>query len=128
MSLHLISFYFVSKNIKQYIKRKYCLNFCANLISSDNGEVELSWEVEDVGSLRTPSLKYRIKNELIRYICIPTQALSYKVGELTFLFLRDLYLKNNKNNIKDYHKFIMDIGPCPLDLLIKEFIKKNMDL
>lgn len=67
-----------------------------------------------------------IHNEIIRYICIPTQALSYKVGELTLLFLRDKYLSHYPNDIKGFHKLIFDIGPCPLDHLIKECIKKNI--
>ena len=67
-----------------------------------------------------------IKNEIIRYICIPTQALSYKVGELTILFLRDRYLKKFPDDIKGFHQLIFDIGPCSLDLLVKEFIKKNI--
>ena len=67
-----------------------------------------------------------IKNEIIRYICIPSQALSYKVGELTILFLRDRYLKQYPDDIKGFHKLIFDIGPCSLDLLVKECIKKNI--
>ena len=67
-----------------------------------------------------------LKNEIIRYICIPSQALSYKVGELTILFLRDRYLKKFPDDIKGFHQLIFDIGPCSLDLLVKEFIKKNI--
>jgi uncharacterized protein (DUF885 family) len=67
-----------------------------------------------------------IKNEIIRYACIPSQALSYKVGELTMLFLRDQYLKKYPDKLKDFHKLIFDIGPCSLELLIKEFIKRNI--
>ena len=67
-----------------------------------------------------------LKNEIIRYICIPSQALSYKVGELTILFLRDQYLKKFPDDIKGFHQLIFDIGPCSLDLLVKEFIKKNI--
>ena len=67
-----------------------------------------------------------VRNEIIRYICIPTQALSYKVGELTILFLRDRYLKKFPDDIKGFHQLIFDIGPCSLDLLVKEFIKKNI--
>jgi len=69
---------------------------------------------------------YLIRNEIIRYICIPSQALSYKVGELTILFLRDRYLKKFPNDMKGFHDLLFDIGPCPLDLLVKEFIKKNI--
>ena len=67
-----------------------------------------------------------IHNEIIRYICIPSQALSYKVGELTFLFLRDRYFAKHPGDFKGFHKLLFDIGPCSLDQLIKECIKKNI--
>lgn len=67
-----------------------------------------------------------IRNEILRYICNPAQALSYKIGELTILFLRDRYLKKYPGDIKGFHKLFFDIGPTSLDLLIKEFIKKNI--
>ena len=67
-----------------------------------------------------------IRNEIIRYICTPSQALSYKVGELTLLFLRDRYLKKYPGDIRGFHKLMFDIGPCSLDLLIKECIKRNL--
>ena len=66
------------------------------------------------------------RNEIIRYICIPSQALSYKVGELTFLFLKDRYLDKYPGDLKGFHKLVFDIGPCSLDMLLKEFIKKNI--
>ena len=65
-----------------------------------------------------------IENEIVRYICDPGQGLAYKVGELTFLKLRDLYLEKYPGKIIDYHKLIMEIGPCSLDNLIKEFLLK----
>ena len=67
-----------------------------------------------------------IRNEIIRYICIPSQALSYKVGEFTFLFLRDRYLQQHPGDIQGFHKLMFDIGPCSLDLLVKECIKRNL--
>ena len=67
-----------------------------------------------------------IRNEIIRYICIPSQALSYKVGELTILFLRDRYLKKFPDDLKGFHDLVFEVGPCSLDLLVKEFIKKNI--
>ena len=67
-----------------------------------------------------------ITSEIIRYICIPSQALSYKVGELTILFLRDKYLEKYPDDLKGFHELFLDIGPCSLDLLVKEFIKRNI--
>jgi uncharacterized protein (DUF885 family) len=67
-----------------------------------------------------------ITSEIIRYICIPSQALSYKIGELTILFLRDKYLKKYPNDLQGFHKLFFKIGPCSLDLLVKEFIKRNI--
>ncbi len=64
-----------------------------------------------------------IKEEILRYISNPGQAVSYKIGELLFQKYRKKYLKKN-NNIKDFHKLVLDIGPCPLDIFIEEINKK----
>ena len=61
-----------------------------------------------------------ILNELFRYIDDPGQALSYKIGELILHKLKKEYLKKNKN-IKDFHKRVLDIGPCPWSIFIDEF-------
>tara|TARA_B100001094_G_scaffold332137_1_gene402947 strand:+ start:700 stop:2277 length:1578 start_codon:yes stop_codon:yes gene_type:complete len=65
-----------------------------------------------------------IKEEIIRYVSNPAQAISYKIGELLIQKYKKIYLKKN-NNIKDFHKLVLDIGPCPLDIFIKE-MNKNM--
>ena len=63
-----------------------------------------------------------IEKEIMRYIAIPGQALSYKIGELTIKKLRNEFLKKNRNkNIKDFHKKLLDIGAIPL-FLLKEYI------
>ena len=59
----------------------------------------------------------QIKNQILRYIAIPTQALSYKIGERIILNLRDQF----KGNIKDFHKKILEHGSIPLYLLIELF-------
>jgi hypothetical protein len=35
-------------------------------------------------------------------------------------------MKKYPDKLKDFHKLIFDIGPCSLELLIKEFIKRNI--
>ena len=59
-----------------------------------------------------------IKEEIIRCISNPGQLLSYKIGQLLISKYKYKFLKKN-NNIKDFHKLILDIGPCPLDILIE---------
>ena len=95
----------------------------------DTGIHAFKWSYQKSFDYMKQHLDYSdssIRNEIIRYICIPTQALSYKVGELTFLFLRDAYLAKYPDDLKGFHKLIYDIGPCSLDLLLKECIKKNI--
>jgi len=36
------------------------------------------------------------------------------------LYLREEFMKKN-NDLKAFHKIILDIGPCPLELLIEKF-------
>lgn len=55
--------------------------------------------------------KSNIKEELERYISIPTQALTYKLGEKYILHLKYLYIEKYKlGNIKDFHLFYLEDG------------------
>jgi len=95
----------------------------------DTGIHAFNWSYDKCFNYMNKYLHYDddlIRNEIIRYICIPSQALSYKVGELTILFLRDKYLKKFPDDLKGFHRLMFEIGPCSLDLLVKEFIKKNI--
>ena len=65
-----------------------------------------------------------IKNEIYRYICDPGQAITYKIGELTMFELRDIFFKKFPNDYKEFHKLILKIGPCPLNILKEELIKR----
>jgi uncharacterized protein (DUF885 family) len=60
-----------------------------------------------------------IISEIERYMGIPGQALSYKVGQLKILGLRAKAEKElgNKFNIKDFHNQILDSGSLPLGTL-----------
>lgn len=109
-------------------KYQYELQRAVRLVV-DTGIHAFKWSYEKSFNYMKKHLDYTdivAKNEIIRYICIPTQALSYKVGELTFMFLRDRYLAKYPDDIRGFHQLIFDIGPCSLDLLVKEFIKKNI--
>lgn len=65
-----------------------------------------------------------IENEIDRYIVIPGQALSYKIGEKTLLSLRNNMCIKNKMNIKDFHRKVLENGNIPLKVLI-EHINNN---
>jgi uncharacterized protein (DUF885 family) len=58
-----------------------------------------------------------ITSELLRYVCIPGQALCYKVGEKVILELRQQYLKHGLGSIKDFHEEILKHGVLPLEIL-----------
>jgi len=59
----------------------------------------------------------QIHNQLFRYISIPTQALSYKIGERVILDLKQTF----KGRAKEFHKKILEHGSLPLDVLISLF-------
>ena len=61
-----------------------------------------------------------IDAEIYRYVGLPGQALSYKIGELTILKLRKKYMKKYCD-IKKFHKLILENGQLPLDILIDKF-------
>lgn len=63
-----------------------------------------------------------IEAEIYRYVALPGQALSYKIGELTFLELRKKYMKKY-NDIKSFHKLVLENGQLPLNILIDKINK-----
>ena len=60
----------------------------------------------------------KIKQQLYRYIAIPGQALSYKIGEKIILDLKKKFKKHNKHPgaSKDFHERILEHGPIPFEL------------
>ena len=66
-----------------------------------------------------------ITSEIERYMAIPGQALSYKIGQLKILELRrKAELKMDKNfDIKIFHEKILESGVMPLALLEKKINK-----
>lgn len=62
---------------------------------------------------------HEIKVEIDRYIAMPGQALSYKVGELKILELRELAQKTAGNDfdIKEFHNTLLGSGALPLYIL-----------
>lgn len=65
-----------------------------------------------------------IDSEVERYICIPGQALCYKIGETVIKGLRDDYIKAPGADIRDFHRKILENGVLPLDILKENFCKK----
>jgi uncharacterized protein (DUF885 family) len=71
-----------------------------------------------------------IETEVDRYIAWPGQALSYKMGQMKILELRERAQKElgQKFDLRAFHDAVLDQGPLPLDVLetkITEWIKSR---
>jgi uncharacterized protein (DUF885 family) len=85
--------------------------------------------LHDKGWTREQAIKYMLDNEptsepeataeIERYMAIPGQALSYKIGEMKIKELRGRYTQQlgNKFNIKDFHDELLKDGCVPLSVL-----------
>lgn len=81
------------------------------------------------GMTREEAIKYMTDNEAIstegataeieRYMAIPAQALSYKIGALKIRELRDKYSRRlgSRFNLKNFHDELLKDGCMPLDVL-----------
>ena len=88
--------------------------------------------IHSKGWTRDQSIKYMLDNsgesvtdataEVERYIAIPSQALAYKIGQLTISRLRDQAKAalGPKFDIRDYHAQVLDTGALPLPILEKK--------
>ncbi len=88
--------------------------------------------IHSKGWTREQSIKYMLDNsgelktdataEVERYIAIPSQALAYKIGQLTISRLRDKAKAElgPKFDIREYHAQVLDTGALPLPILEKK--------
>jgi len=84
------------------------------------------------GMKREEAIQFMMDNERItepeaaaeieRYMAIPGQALSYKIGQLTISSMKEKYKKElgSKFDIKAFHTQLLDGGNMPLEVLQKK--------
>ena len=65
--------------------------------------------------------KSELDTEVERYICLPGQALAYKIGQMFISDLKTEYMKKAGADIKDFHDKVLENGVLPLTLLGKQF-------
>jgi uncharacterized protein (DUF885 family) len=92
--------------------------------------------LHDKAWTREQAIKYMMDNEPIseqeataeieRYMAIPGQALSYKIGEMKIRELRSKYSQQlgNKFNIKDFHDELLKDGCVPLSVLEEKMARR----
>jgi len=88
--------------------------------------------IHSKGWTRDQSIQYMLANsgesktdataEVERYIAIPSQALAYKIGQLTISKLRDEAKAKlgSKFDIREFHTQVLDTGALPLPILEKK--------
>ena len=107
--------------------------FRANRLVVDTGIHFKKWSREkamDYMKKTTGMSDTQVRVEIERYIVWPGQALSYKIGMVKILELREKAKeKMGQNfNIKSFHSIILDQGIVPLFILeeiVKEWIDDN---
>jgi uncharacterized protein (DUF885 family) len=62
------------------------------------------------------------QSEMTRYLGWPAQAISYKVGQRAMLSLREEFLRNPNNTLKQFHSRVLTCGNVGLDLLREQVI------
>ncbi|MCF8059787.1 MAG: DUF885 domain-containing protein [Bacteriovoracaceae bacterium] len=73
----------------------------------------------------TPNANLEIMKGIERYIVMPGQATTYKIGMQKIQDLRDLAKEKlgSKFDIRDFHDVILRSGPLPLDILEEQVVK-----
>ena len=100
----------------------------------DTGVHHLGWTREQAIKYladHTALSQHEVETEVDRYISWPGQALSYKLGELKILELRQLAEKElgSKFDIRKFHDAVLETGSVPLPVLeehIKAFIAEQV--
>lgn len=109
---------------RKYFRLKYDMLRSIRLVI-DTGIHYFGWEYDRCYQYMKEHLHSSdeaIHRALLRYIDNPGQALTYKIGERTILYLKEKYVKSG-GDIKDFHEIIMRLGPCPITNLLDYFIE-----
>lgn len=87
-----------------------------------NGEKWDYWNAIDFLTQKALLEKQYAANEVNRYLSDPGQAISYKVGELTWIELRNTYFSQlgDKADVKAFHAAGLSLGSVPLAVFKKE--------
>lgn len=86
----------------------------------DTGLNYFGWtreEAMDYWNKYVPNQSEIAEREVNRVLNWPLQVIAYKVGERTFLDLRERYLAISSFNLKQYHALVLDRGAIPLPVL-----------
>ncbi len=88
----------------------------------DTGLHSKKWTIEDgieYFRVNTPLSEGDIKTEVERYLVVPGQALSYKIGMLKILELRARAktVLGDQFDLRDFHDAVLGAGPLPLPIL-----------
>ena len=121
-ALYCESLYEYDNDFEYYYSLQYKIERSLRLII-DTGIHYLNWDYNKCFQFMKKYLNYSdeyIKNQIFRYSSNPGQAVSYKIGEQVILHLKKDFMKKN-SDIKAFHKIILDIGSCPLDILVKRY-------
>lgn len=65
--------------------------------------------------------KSELDKEVERYICLPGQALAYKIGQMFISDLKTEFMKKSGADIKRFHEKVLENGVLPLELLGEQF-------
>lgn len=100
----------------------------------DTGLHHYGWTFEQAVDYMSENLamsRTEIETEVERYICMPAQALCYKIGERKIRELRDRWtckFGDSNESLRCFHDVVLGSGVLPLDLLsdkIATFLKLN---
>lgn len=89
----------------------------------DTGIHHYGWTFDQAVDYMTKHLamsRSEIETEVERYICMPAQALCYKIGELELQQLRKQWVARfgaSDKSIKEFHTRVLEDGVIPLDIL-----------
>jgi len=106
-----------------YFKLQYEILRSLRLIL-DTGIHSFGWSYEQCFDLLKKHLIHSdedVDKAILRYMNNPGQAITYKLGEKAFLYVREQLLKEGYG-IKDIHQILLETGPCPIEMLVDSII------
>jgi prolyl oligopeptidase len=107
-------------SFEYYYKLEYEILRSIRLVL-DTGIHYFDWDYQKCFDFYKKHLKNhndeQIDKAILRYMNDPGQAITYKIGEKVFLYVRNKLLSDGYS-IKDIHDIMLELGPCPIEMLL----------